>query len=128
MVYAALYGLEEIMGTVIWRNINAGLYENVRLMMNQIPDAGLDFLFWLPILVWYSQRRFRLGLILATIFLLFIFGAATWDFANSNHYEISIYSGGIFLVVLVIATLDAWIIGKNARSPSCKCHKCEQMG
>lgn len=106
MVYAALYGLEEIMGTVIWRNIHAGLYENVRLMVNQIPDAGLDFIFWLPILVWYGQRRFRLGLILATIFLLFIFGAATWDFSNSKHYEISIYSGCVFLGLLVVALFD----------------------
>jgi hypothetical protein len=123
VVYTALYGLGEIMRAVIWRNVHAGLYENVRLMMNQIPDAGLDFLFWLPILVWYGQRRFRLGLILATIFLLFIFGAAAWEFANLNHYEISIYSGGIFLVVLALASQDFWIIGQKAGSPSRLCQK-----
>jgi hypothetical protein len=106
VVYSALYCLEEFMGVVIWRNAHAGLYENVRLMMNQIPDAGLDFLFWLPILVWYCQRRFKTGLILATIFLLFIFGASAWDFANSRHYEISIYAGGMSLVILALAAWD----------------------
>lgn len=106
MIYLALFGLERVMQKVIWGNIHAGLYENARLMLSQIPDASLNFILWLPILAWHGQRRFKAGLYLATIFLLFIFGAAGWDYAYANHYEISIYSGGVFLALLLVSVLD----------------------
>jgi hypothetical protein len=112
----AYYGLEQVMRIVIWRNIHAGLYENNRLMMNQIPHSVLDFIFWSPILIWYGQRRFKTGLVLGTIWLLLIFGGHASSYMRPDHYEIGIYSACVVVVLLMIAANDLWICLKR-RSP-----------